>query len=542
MKKNIKFLFLWLAFGATELAAQNGFPFCDTCTYTYSKDIRPKLVDTAKTLLPKSNQEFVGCPNDLADSLRYKNIGFIHGLGGSSASWSKPAVWTGENFKTAKTVINYDALLQHSFNYICDDMIQPQLKLGGEQVSDNFPGRCILDDFVIAHSQGGIAARFLDRQWDVNQNGDFGKRTYFGLVTFGTPHAGADIALTKSQHNAFVQQIAGAIFLEKTYGVIFDFTQSFVGAFLGLKGSDVISKIDTAIKNKLAPLSFGSLHTPTLDEMKPNSTTMKEINAHKSKLRKVAFYGVEDAPECWKIMSNMTDTAAADYPLWGAKRDHHFQRKMEKVRHAHEAAIVEKNLKKKKLLRRKAAFNVFFPLHSLIWINGVIRQQVKEVEDENKHRSEAINFLNNANTHWRYLIGAYHKDSLETKTINKYIVSWQEKYGRLSRWYSQKRTFYNVDEAISYKNTRKNSVFKVRKEKLEIAQETRQVQLLFPNDGVVLVRSQIAFPGVGDRKDKMEGDNHFQERNSLETLRVLKRLYLGGSQGYYDSFFATPRL
>ena len=64
---------------------------------------------------------------------------------------------------------------------------------------------------------------------------------------------------------------------------------------------------------------------------------------------------------------------------------------------------------------------------------------------------------------------------------------------------------------------------------------------LFPT-GLGTSSPRLPFPGVGDRKDKMEGDNHFQERNSRETRRVLLRLYLGGSRGYYDSFFATPRL
>jgi hypothetical protein len=46
----------------------------------------------------------------------------------------------------------------------------------------------------------------------------------------------------------------------------------------------------------------------------------------------------------------------------------------------------------------------------------------------------------------------------------------------------------------------------------------------FPSDGVVLVKSQLAFPGVGNRIDKMEGDNHFQMRNFEETRRVMENL------------------
>ena len=235
--------------------------------------------------------------------------------------------------------MNYDAKLQTSFHYICDELIEEQIEDGSDDVTDDYPNRCKLNDFAIAHSQGGIAARYLDWQWDDNQNGNFGTREFYGLVTFGTPHAGADIAITKTQHNAFIGQIASSIFLEKPYGIVYDFTSSPVGAFLGLSGADVIDKIDDAIVNTLAPLSTGSLHTPTLDEMKPNSPTMDSINNHHSRLRKVAFYGIEEEPECWRVISGITDTASEDYPIWGATRDDHFQGKMEKARAAHEGEV-----------------------------------------------------------------------------------------------------------------------------------------------------------------------------------------------------------
>jgi hypothetical protein len=356
----------------------------------------------------------------------------------------------------------------------------------------------------------------LDWQWDVNTNGNFGTRKYYGLVTFGTPHAGADIAITKTQHNAFIQQIASSIFLENAYGTIYNFTSSFVGSFLDLSGADLINKIDEAIENKLAPLSTGSLHTPTLDEMKPGSSTMNSINNHHSKLRKVAFYGIEEEPECWRVISGITDTAAEDYPIWQAVRDNHFQDKMEKARAAHEGEI----------------FYLQWELRGAFPVG----KKRDEKEDELKHRKNAVAFLNNANTQWRYIIGAYHKDSVETKIVDKYTVEWEEKYGWLGKWYPRKSVFYSYENARSHYNMIPHSVYKWKNGSINTTQETKQIQKLFPNDGVVLVRSQRAFPGVGKRQDKMEGDNHFQERNSPETKRVMKELYIGG----YDKYFYTP--
>ncbi|PCJ65917.1 MAG: hypothetical protein COA58_07500 [Bacteroidetes bacterium] len=499
-------------------------PRCDTCHFDYDHTWNPSYIDSVVVYSPPFANEFQPCQND---TVKMKNITFIHGLGGSANSWAKQAVWTGNNYKTGKTNVNYDANLQSSFDYIGDELLEPQITKGSDQMTKTNPGRCLQNDFAIAHSQGGIAARFLDWQWDVNTNGDFGIRGYYGLVTFGTPHAGADIAFTKEQHKGFIQEIVSAIYLERGYGLVYDFSQSIVGRFLGLKGSDLVDKIDGAIENQLAPVMLASIQAPTLDEMAPGSPTMNSINNHKSRLRKVAFYGIEDAPECWKIVSNMTDTASEDYPLWEAERDYHFQEKMEKARYEHETVIQELG----KEIRVRGDYMKIPILKKLL-----STKKYNELVDEKNHRERAITFLNNANTQWRYLIGSYHRDSFETKTINKYIVKWDEKYGWfLSKWYHQERSFYNYDDAVSYSKTIHGQVYQIKNQEIATVQETREVQQFFPSDGVVLVRSQRAFPGVGGRVDKMEHNNHFQERNSPETEILLLKLY----NGKYDSYFKT---
>jgi len=63
-------------------------------------------------------------------------------------------------------------------------------------------------------------------------------------------------------------------------------------------------------------------------------------------------------------------------------------------------------------------------------------------------------------------------------------------------------------------------------------------EAFYPSDGVVLIKSQKAFPGVKEINTwKMKGNNHFQERNSPQTEEALKKLYAGG----YDDYFYTER-
>jgi hypothetical protein len=520
-------------FKTTNAVAQ--VTLCDTCNYTLKLEKMPDILDSITPDPPILNvTEYEGCP--VGDTI-YRNIHFIHGLGGSANSWAKPAVWTGNNFKTGKTVVNYDAKLQTSFNYIADNLLEPQMTDGSNQVTSNHPNRCLKRDFAIAHSQGGIAARYLDWKWDTELSGDFGIRSFYGLVTFGTPHAGAHIALTKSEHNAFIKEIASSVFLEKPYGVLYDITSSWpVQAFLGLSGSDIQTKIDTAIKDHLAPLSTGSLHTPTLDEMKPESPTMDSINNHQSRLRKVAFYGIEQEPECWRVISGITDTAAEDYDLWEAKRDGQFIKKMEDARAAHRGAIANNKdkIRRRTIVKFGSNFLVL-PIVSKLWTNP-ITNTINELEEENKYRQQSIDFLNNANTQWRYLIGSYHRDSVETFTETKHKVTFKVKYGWLGKWYNDEKSgFDNWWDAQAYYNDL--DVYKKKDMQINTHTETTTRKKFFPSDGVVLVKSQKAFPGVGGRTDKMEGDNHFQMRNSPETERVMVKLF----NGDYDSYFYTEK-
>jgi hypothetical protein len=128
---------------------------CDTCIYKYEIDRHQTTLDTVVTVQSASTIEFAGCG---AGTLIKKNITFIHGLGGSSNSWKKQTVWTEQNYQTAVTNVNYDAKLQHSFHYICDELIEEQIEEqiedGSDDVTDKFPKRCELNDFAIAHSKG----------------------------------------------------------------------------------------------------------------------------------------------------------------------------------------------------------------------------------------------------------------------------------------------------------------------------------------------------------------------------------------------------
>ncbi len=71
-------------------------PHCDTCMYDYDHTRLPYFTDTSgKITLPQILGEFNGCPDGINGE---RNISFIHGLGGSIASWSKQSKFTRDNY------------------------------------------------------------------------------------------------------------------------------------------------------------------------------------------------------------------------------------------------------------------------------------------------------------------------------------------------------------------------------------------------------------------------------------------------------------
>jgi hypothetical protein len=500
-----------------------GFPK-DTVFVIKAPDIIPPVV------------EFEPC----ADPNNEPDITFIHGLGGSSASWDKQKSWTAANYKCGSSAISYEGY-EHSFETVAQRIntaVGASQGSGSDQLN---PNRCKQGDFVIAHSQGGVGSRHLDRFWDINHNNNLGIRKFYGLVTFGVPNAGAHIAYSKDEHAAFVTKCVSSVILYDGGKKIYDFSKK-VGFLFGISAPDLLRNIDNLIQDRIAPLMLATVHAPTLNEMKPNSQEMNNIRNHNSRLRKVAFYGIEDAPECWRVMSNFTDKKAEEYPIWQAKSDNDMINKMQIARGEHIVEISNNNNKIKANKVKMHASKLLYlkgPIGAAasIAIASVLVKQNRELTKQNDDRNAAIQFLNNANTSWRYLIGSYHRDSFHIETRTIWVLTWEEKAKRGHGWVSKEARFDNINSCHNHMNNLTNHVFRVRNTNITTFNSNKKVMKFFPSDGVVLVKSQVAFPGVGNRTDAMPGDNHFQMRNSGETKRVMEKLY----DGDYDDFFETPK-
>ena len=135
--------------------------------------------------------------------------------------------------------------------------------------------------------------------------------------------------------------------------------------------------------------------------------------------------------------------------------------------------------------------------------------QNKKFSVEIRNRGEAVSFLDNANTYWRYLVGSYHRDSLTKVTETYYELKWEEKYGVGGKGYSQTRKFVSAQDADNhYSNL---SVYKKKQKSVTSGTQTVYKQTFYPSDGVVLAKSQVAFQEVKkSNTDVLEKNNHYK--------------------------------
>ncbi len=473
-----------------------------------------------------------------------KSVMFLHGLAGSKASWHKPWQYTLNNYWGSSFNLEYTKS-ENSFDEAAlatSADIQKYLI----PLKLNEPNRCSNEDYIITHSQGGIVARHLDCHWRMSEldpfyyntiGKSFFRRGFNGIVTFATPNDGAHIGLTMDQHKNIIQSVISTVVLNDIEELSYDFIETFK-LFPKLQNSIISMKsnLDTFIKNQMSPLILSELHPQTLTEMLPNSPLINTLKNYNSRVHRVAFYGIEEAPEIWRVLDMVLNEEPSEADLWMANEDETLMKNMEIIRANHEAEIKEQERLKKINLSKMRSNNIKTYVSAALLVTPAVmvfnlraknfKAKAKTNEKIIKNRSVSVDFLNNANTQWRYLIGSYHVDSFDFKVIKEYqltignVVYMKTQDSALALEYYQ---IFMQEPEYNYKTV------------LTVTFIPSRERSFFPSDGVVLAKSQVAFPGVKESDtDIMRKNNHFQVRNSSETKRVLENLFEGRE---YDDFF-----
>jgi hypothetical protein len=251
------------------------------------------------------------------------NIYWIHGLNGSTESLRVPAQATqygapGFEARKVTSIRGMASSSSHALQYYSED--------GGITYATgdlNNVNNVLVPlakrtprDYIIAHSQGGIVAR----EWlrNMEQKPNMYNKFAHGLVTFGTPHGGAEV-LNNTRPNlgnrvpGFMKEACTAIATGEIEKVLKnDFTtrlivsqnmkQKLTDAACGVLSETIIPlALDNYYKRTTLDFYVGS---PFLNGYNDANGHVEGLSEYTLKVPVVQFYGQEEQPILWKFLSS----------------------------------------------------------------------------------------------------------------------------------------------------------------------------------------------------------------------------------------------
>lgn len=451
-------------------------------------------------------------------------IHWVHGLAGSSDSW-KPVgpISTAQNlnnsipnYSARKIWSEYPSYSEVSMASAVNDL-HAHLETSNQDTT-HYQNKS--DNFIIAHSQGGLVSRGVDYAEDTDPlwNREFG-----GLVTFGSPHLGAQILNNGLNPNVGNPMLGGK-------GWISDFSEE---ACISLAEGPVVAasngtswfqtfivqlfSIDDKLIDKsqdgcrffgqkLVPVFMADLQPSITEDYKVGSSFVNHLSSFSNSQPKIAFYGVEEEPVFWRVTNNLIQAPEKFGPFQANDDSSYFDYK--KIRNHYYTEYIDK--------RHLHSF------HKRIcdnwgWLGfGNTAQCSKARAFKKMYRGyeRGLNFIDKANDKWKVIIGAIEYHS--------YVQGY--------RCICMDGTSFNTASPSDCEN------FQPQGEDCVSYPNVVTIGTNKDNDGVVLAESAMAMPGTisfGDGRTLMKKTNHFQMRNNKETKRVLNALFNGGFGLYF---------
>lgn len=445
---------------------------------------------------------------------RLKLVFWMHGLAGSSRSWS--AVQAATEDQTGGKIQGYeerdvDGLsldysdIQHLDIFQIGGKVNERMDLwkSGSQRRDTLD---VKYNYSIAHSQGGIVARAV-RFKNLQDSLKYPKVAR-GIVTFGSPHGGAQIVNNSLRGGSLRKWIDdGCKKIAAAEIQTFLNTNFWLDAFVTNKMvNDFSSKACNGFNKTALPILVSSFLKPVSLDYSQGASSLTILNASalQDSIPKVAIVGIEAEPVLWRVLDIMTteaDTLKAGGPLtnnpFPLNDDHDL------------ADFVN---------RKISSYNTKWAVHNAnshkTWYK--MWGQSKIEREKAKKYEAARDWFSAANLQWKRNIGARRDSVYQDGFICHCLVD--------SSGYYVMQQHYVPNQSDCSSNSNHGCWV-----------EPRLVQATFlkPSDGVILCESQEAFPGC-DRIEIMNGINHMQQRNSRETKEILNELFDGQLGDYFQ--------
>jgi hypothetical protein len=435
-----------------------------------------------------------------------RNIAFVHGIGGNEQSWSTVTAIHHKTFigsavcplgSSSSPTISWQPRKTHGGTFAYSQVNIEDAKANASNKAEAFflqsrqaeglSGFNPQNDFIVAHSQGGVVSRYWDRAIDLSGT----TRPFGGIITIGTPHSGARIvnSIENGLADTLFNRACRAFSSEKLSGLPSVF--HLFGISLSLQ--QVSNKICDVIAPSLLPLFGKNLLQPIRDFYKDGSTELANLNQHQHlNIAKIAAYGVENTPGLWKTITSFNSFAnnSNSQQCFSADNDTELQNN------------VQNNIDQLQI----RVDSLQDCVDRLGFLFDATRNKLKLAR-------EALQFWQTANTQWEVMIGAR---TYYTTTFQNQCLIKNFQFGNLmSQSYQNVSTPGQCSNYEFYTSTNWTTS--------EPVYSTFWDPVVQNNDGVVTEASQKAFPGA--YHILMDGSNHIQMRNDSRTKNVLNTAY-----------------
>ena len=257
------------------------------------------IVDEPSTEIINSTPE-----STLNGFLGDRLVFWVHGLGGDMFSWDRAGEYMGDSYKITSILntMDYSENSLSGAGQIVQNTIDGLAETYGEinEIEDNDV------NFIIAHSQGGLVSRAAYKRYaDLNV---LDERSFGGIVTFGTPHQGAQILNNVPQFLDFIENSCNDL----SEGPILEqWNGTWILSFFPSDGfEEAVHSICENFSQKIVPFMMADYLTPITDDYNVGSEYLEGLNefdedlenSSEGNIPRVAFYGVEDAPVVWRTV------------------------------------------------------------------------------------------------------------------------------------------------------------------------------------------------------------------------------------------------
>lgn len=460
-------------------------------------------------------------------------IFWVHGLAGSNASWSRAAEATAvsgapthPDYPARKAVNDLPTYTDFSMNNAAFSVNNAMWDSKGAYMSlgDVLPEQNI----AIGHSQGGLVIRNVDRLFPQNDAGlDFEPyrvAPFGGMVTFGTPHQGAQILnnvdfngpdMARQFATKTCNDLGAGPIQEKLNTVDLGILNIFNGIArnaLSGAGGQLLSQSCNVLGNVVVPIFFDDFTSGITEDYKVGSPALATLNAYASDIPKVGFYGVETEPVMWRNSFFIGVQEPNVFTPFEANNDNALVNMSNAMNQEYLAKFLHWQSAEAFYATRTRLFCNPIPLPGCsIW--RARRAEARKIRDAYQR---GVNWFNTANDEYKKIIGAI----APVATTQHYCECVNFATNEVTQ------TPINDPSDCQVVLNREQACYPVTQTTIEMVEK--------PSDGVVLAESAGNFPGAAQNV-KMPGSNHQQMRNDENLKKGLLKLFSGSLEPFFET-------